>query len=288
MASLPSHSPHDPRPVAVVTGAASGIGEALTAALLERDLDVVAIDREVDGIDAAAHRFAVDVRDDTAMSAVAARFAGRPAAFVFANAGIGGIAGDAPDLPDSAWQWAWEVNTLGALRTLRLWWPHLCAGRGKAVATLSSAALQSFPGVGPYRASKAALLAALEGLHYRAAGTGVSVHALCPGLVRTRIVDVTRFEEASHLSPGDASARNPFAAFLAEAMKHAEPAPQFARRVLRELDAGAPFYWLTHEDTREWMLARHRAIEAGGPPFSDFAGAGARPAVPVAAQGGER
>lgn len=263
------------RPLAVVTGAASGIGAALVGALVERDLDVVAIDRCAEGLDPRAEGFAVDVRDESAMAALASRFAGRSAAFVFANAGIGGIGGDAPDLPDSAWQWAWEVNTLGALRTLRLWWPHLCAGRGKAVATLSSAALQSFPGAGPYRASKAALLAALEGLHYRAQGTGVTVHALCPGLVRTAIVDVGRYDEAAHLPPGASLAGNPFAAHLAEAIRHAEPAADFALRVLRELDAGAPFYWLTHPETRPWVEARHRGIEDGCRPFSDFAGVGA-------------
>lgn len=262
------------RPLAVVTGAASGIGQALTAALLARELDVVAIDRELDGVDPRAQGFAADVRDEAAMAAVAERFAGRPAAYVFANAGIGGILGDAPDLPDAAWQWAWEVNTLGALRTLRLWWPQLCAGRGLAVATLSAAALQSFPGAGPYRASKAALLAALEGLHYRAQGTGVRVHALCPGLVRTRIVDVARYGEAPPPAPGAAPAGNAFTAHLNAAMAQAELAADFAERVLRGLDAGAPFYWQTHEDTRDWVRARHRAIEAGGPPFSDFAGTG--------------
>lgn len=277
MAIPPISSPSDPRPLAVVTGAASGIGAALTAALVERGLDVVAIDRLADGIDPGAQRFAADVRDESAMAAVAKRFAGRAATYVFANAGIGGIGGDAPDLPDAAWQWAWEVNVLGALRTLRLWWPHLCAGRGKAVATLSAAALQSFPGAGPYRASKAALLAALEGLHYRAQGSGVTVHAMCPGIVRTSITEVGRYDEAAHLDPRAALAGNPFAAHLAAAMKQAEPAPHFAARVLHELDAGAPFYWLTHADTRAWVQARHRLIEDGGPPFSDFAGTAARP-----------
>lgn len=282
MAMSPASSLSASRPLAVVTGASSGIGAALAAALVERDLDVVAIDRRADDIDPRAQRFAADVRDEAAMAAVAERFAGRAAAFVFANAGIGGIGGDAPDLPDSAWQWAWEVNTLGALRTLRLWWPHLCAGRGQAVATLSSAALQSFPGAGPYRASKAALLAALEGLHYRARGTGVTVHAMCPGLVRTQIVDVGRYDEAAQLTPGAALASNPFAAHLADAMTHAEPAAQFAARVLRELDADAPFYWLTHAETRAWVQARHRTIEDGSPPFSDFAGAAARPSAGAA------
>ena len=59
-------------------------------------------------------------------------------------------------------------------------------------------------------------------------------------------------------------------------MKHAEPAPHFAARVLRELDAGAPFYWLTHGETRDWIQARHRSIEEGCEPFSDFAGTTAR------------
>jgi NAD(P)-dependent dehydrogenase (short-subunit alcohol dehydrogenase family) len=264
---------HPSRPLAVVTGAASGIGQALVMALLARDLDVIAIDRQTDGVDPRAQRFAIDVRDAPAMAALAERYAGRPASYVFANAGVGGIAGDAPDLPDEAWQWAWEVNTMGALRTLRLWWPHLCAGRGKAVATLSSAALQTFPGAGPYRASKAALLAALEGLHYRAQGTGVGVHALCPGLVRTRIVDVARYAEAAEAAVGDPLRRNPFAEHLRLAMHTAETPQAFAARVLKGLDAGAPFYWLTHDDTRAWVNARHRTIEGDGWPFSDFTGA---------------
>lgn len=59
------------RALAVVTGAASGIGAALVSALAERDLDVVAIDLRTDGIDPRARAFAVDVRDETGMAAVA-------------------------------------------------------------------------------------------------------------------------------------------------------------------------------------------------------------------------
>jgi NAD(P)-dependent dehydrogenase (short-subunit alcohol dehydrogenase family) len=145
------------------------------------------------------------------------------------------------------------------------------------VATLSAAALQSYPGAGPYRASKAALLAALEGLHYRAKGTGVTVHALCPCMVRTRVVEVSRYEE-EHAK--GRSAPTPFTAHVAAAIRQAEPADRFAERVLQELGDGAPFYWLTHDETRAWIGARHRAIESGAQPFSDFASA-AIPAVPA-------
>ncbi len=257
-------------PLAVVTGAASGIGRSLTRALLARGHDVVAIDRHSNRVDPRAHGCSLDVRDAAGMAELAHSFAGRPVSHVFANAGIGGVTGDGLGLADEAWRWAWEVNFLSALRTLRLWWPHLCAGKGKAVATLSSAALTSFPGAGPYRASKAALLSAMEGLFYQAKGTGVSVHALCPGMVQSEIGDVDRYPEGRALRPAEGVTPNPFAAHVAEAMRTAEPASVFAERVLQGLDAGAPFYWLTHRETSAWIEARHRAIEHGGTPFSDF------------------
>jgi len=256
--------------LAVVTGAGCGIGLALTSCLLARGHDVVAIDRDVSSIDARAQRFELDVRDADGMARLAERFAGRAASHVFANAGIGGAPGDALNLADAAWQWAWDVNFLGALRTLRLWWPQLVAGRGRAVATVSAAALTSFPGAGPYRASKAALLTALEGLHYQSRGTGVSVHALCPGTVRSDILDLQRYPEAGAFRPPAGTPPNPFTAHLTEAMRQAEPALHFAERVLQGLEQGASFYWLTHPESRAWIDARHRIIEQGRPPFSDF------------------
>ncbi len=261
--------------LAVVTGAASGIGAALTEALLARGIEVLAIDLHIDTLSPAAHplerRFAIDVRDAAAMAHLAATFAARPVSHVLANAGIGGLPADVLGSTDDAWQWAWDVNVLGALRTLRLWWPHLVAGRGKAVATVSSSALQSFPGAGPYRATKAALLLALEGLHYEARGSGVNVHALCPGMVRSSIGDLQRYEEFAALRPAPGVKPSPFAEHVAQAMKTAEPAGDFAARVLDGLAEGAPFYWLTHPPTRPWIEGRHRAIMDGGLPFSDFA-----------------
>jgi 2-keto-3-deoxy-L-fuconate dehydrogenase len=257
-------------PLAVVTGAGAGIGRALTAELLDRGCDVVAIDRDTASVDSRAERVELDVRDAEGMAKLAARFSGRPASHVFANAGVGGMPGDLLGLPDEAWQWVWDVNVLGALRTLRLWWPHLCAGRGKAVATLSPAGMMSFPGAGPYRASKAALLAALEGLHYQAKGSGVTVHAMCPGTVRTDILDLGRYPEAAAWPTPAGTAPNPFAAHVAAAMLAGEPPPAYATRVLRDLDAGAPFYWHTQPGSRAWIAGRHRAIEQGLQPFNDF------------------
>ncbi|CAG1018734.1 partial Oxidoreductase UcpA, partial [Burkholderiaceae bacterium] len=204
-----------------------------------------------------------------AMQRIADAYVARPLHCCFANAGVG-APGSVLASSDETWQWAWDVNVAAVLRTLRLWWPHLVAGAGKAVATVSAAALQSYPGADPYRATKAALLSALEGLFYEAQGCGVSVHALCPGLVRTDIIALGRYEEASRLPP---MGPNPFADFIREAMKHAEPADHFAVRVLDELDAGAPFYWFTHRETMDWIDKRHKCVVRRTRPFTDFGSA---------------
>lgn len=61
---------------------------------------------------------------------------------------------------------------------------------------------------------------------------------------------------------------------VARAMQNAETAESFAERVLDVLQAGdAPFYWLTHPESRPWIDARHRTIEQSRPPFSDFGAA---------------
>ena len=253
-------------PLAVVTGAGSGIGLALTNALLARGIEVVAVDRDTSRLDGRVRAYEFDVRDGAAMRELAGSLSARPVRHLFANAGVG-VSGDVLSSPEQAWQWAWDVNVVSVIRTLRLWWPHLVAGRGAAVVTVSAAALQSYPGAGPYRASKPALLSALAGLYYQARDSGVGVHALCPGLVRTDITEVHRYAETGHAAP---AAPNPFEDFMRTAVRDAEPADAFARRVLDGLDGGAPFYWFTHPETLGWVEGRHHGVVRAGTPFADF------------------
>ena len=76
-------------PLSVVTGAGSGIGLALTHALLARGHDVVAIDIDLSATDSRAQRHVMDVRDAEAMKSLASSMRGRPVRHVFANAGVG-------------------------------------------------------------------------------------------------------------------------------------------------------------------------------------------------------
>jgi len=245
--------------LAVVTGAASGIGLALTHELVARSIDVIAIDKAEMPFHGIPHITAVqlDISDADAMQQLAADFASRPLDYLFANAGIaapGSVFGATPD----DWQRAWAVNTMGPLNTLRSWWPHLKQARGKAVVTVSVAALLSYPGAALYRATKAALLSMLESLYYETRESGVALHALCPGMVQSRIIENAR-------PPGAPPPTDPFSLYLIEAMRNAEPAQAFARRVLDGLENGAPFYWLTHDKSLPAIAARHRGIIDGRP-----------------------
>jgi NAD(P)-dependent dehydrogenase (short-subunit alcohol dehydrogenase family) len=246
-------------PLAVVTGAASGIGLALTHELVGRSIDVIAIDKDplsfarMPTVTTAQ----IDIRDLDAMQRLADTFSDRKLDYLFSNAGIG-AAGTVFGATQQDWQCAWDINTMGSLNTLRCWWPHLKAARGKAVVTVSSAALLAYPGAALYRASKAALLSVLESVYYESRDSGISLHALCAGMVRSNIIANARKENPQ--AEPDA-----LASYLEEAMRTAEPAEAFAKRVLDALEHSPPFYWLTHPETLAAIRTRHGAIIEGHP-----------------------
>ncbi len=254
---------------AVVTGAGSGIGLSLTRALLQRRFRVVAIDLDLGALaddDPLLHRAELDIRDSAGMARLAADH-DLALSYLFVNAGVA-VPGSVLGSDTSLWQWSWDVNVMGSLNTVRGWWPQLLRGQGQAAATVSAAALQSYPGATLYRPTKAALLSAWESLHYETAGSGVRLHALCPGLVRTGI---TGFDRYAEWPQGTALKSDPFNAWLKQAMAAAEPADDFAQRLLDALPTPPPFYWFTHPETLGWVEGRHRGVVQTGMPFNDFA-----------------
>jgi NAD(P)-dependent dehydrogenase (short-subunit alcohol dehydrogenase family) len=189
--------------VAVVTGAASGIGRALADAFAARGLRVVLADVEHDRLEEAAAEVATsgvetlavltDVRHEDQVVALAAaaveRFGG--VHVVCNNAGVA-AASDPWRGPLSAWEWTMGVNFWGVVHGVRAFLPHL-GRRGHIVNTASVAGL--FPGAGAaYDASKHAVVALTESLYLDLGSgrRGVGVSVLCPGWVRTRIGDADR------------------------------------------------------------------------------------------------
>jgi NAD(P)-dependent dehydrogenase (short-subunit alcohol dehydrogenase family) len=191
--------------VAVITGAGSGIGLAMAHAFAREGLSIVLADVQQDALDAAARAIAehgvetltvhVDVSKQEQVEALAAtaieRF-GR-VHVVCNNAGVSG-AGDPWMGPISSWEWVMGVNFWGVVHGVRAFLPHLVMnGGGHFVNTASIAGL--YPGfAAPYDASKHAVVAMTEGLYNSMtnAGLPVGVSCLCPGWVRTSILDSDR------------------------------------------------------------------------------------------------
>jgi NAD(P)-dependent dehydrogenase (short-subunit alcohol dehydrogenase family) len=117
-----------------------------------------------------------------------------PAQVLCLNAGVAG-SGDMVDLTMADWNWLLGVNLWGVIHGLDIYLKGLVArNEGHVVVTASVAGHTSFPGLGPYSASKHAVSTIAETLHNElsAAGSDVGVTSLCPGFVATGIFDSGR------------------------------------------------------------------------------------------------
>ncbi len=192
--------------VAVVTGAASGIGRALAERWATEGMKVVLADVEEGPLDAArdeldasgADVLAVrtDVSDGGQVDALATATLEHFGAvhLVCNNAGVGG-GGLSWEATREDWDWVLGVNLWGVVHGIRAFVPHLVAqDEGHVVNTASIAGFAYAPMMGPYNASKAAVVAISETLKAELAmqGSAVGVSVLCPGWVNTRIMDSDR------------------------------------------------------------------------------------------------
>ena len=192
--------------VAVVTGGGSGIGLALANAFGAAGCSLVIADvqddalaeaersiREAHGVEVLAMR--TDVGKPEQVDALAAATMERFGAVhvVCNNAGVAGL-GDPWFGGIETWRWVMDVNFWGVVYGVRAFLPLIAAsGDGHIVNTASIAGL--FPGFSPpYDASKHAVVAITEGLHntLRTAGLPIGVSCLCPGWIRTGILESDR------------------------------------------------------------------------------------------------
>jgi NAD(P)-dependent dehydrogenase (short-subunit alcohol dehydrogenase family) len=186
--------------VALVTGAASGIGlaaaerfgaEGALVACVDLDEERAARARErVAATGAEAHPFAADVSDEAAIEAAVHRTIERFGRLdvVMANAGIQGT-GMAHSTPIELWDRVLQVNLTGVFLTIRAALPHMMERRsGAIVATASIAALTGVSTQAAYSAAKGGVAALVRQLAVDYAGYGIRVNALCPATVVTPLV----------------------------------------------------------------------------------------------------
>lgn len=180
-------------PLALVTGAASGIGAEVAHRLQRRGHRVLAVDRTAELAERAAATvdgvaIACDLTDRDALSALCARIEGEwseDLKVVVANAGVVSI-GTVADGSADELDLTLEVNLRSATQLIRsavrAFAPH---GRGHVLATVSMGGIVAMPGSAAYSASKAGLRAFLAALHAEHAGSDILVSGIYPSAVDT-------------------------------------------------------------------------------------------------------
>jgi NAD(P)-dependent dehydrogenase (short-subunit alcohol dehydrogenase family) len=187
--------------VAIVTGGASGIGRALSEALARRGADVVLADRQVELAEDVAARIrnsggkataaALDVTDFDAVDRLVRQTRdGRGRLdYFFNNAGIG-IGGEVREYQIEDWRQVFAVNIQGVANGVQAAYPMMLRqGFGHIVNTASMAGLMPAPWTVSYCAAKHAVVGLSNSLRIEAAPAGVRVSVLCPGVIRTPILE---------------------------------------------------------------------------------------------------
>ncbi|GAA1776411.1 SDR family oxidoreductase [Luedemannella helvata] len=178
--------PHDR--VAVVTGAAQGIGRRIAEILAVEGYAVATLDRQpVTGL---TYAQVGDVSSETDVSAFAAAVADLgPVAVVVNNAGVACIA-PAESTPVALWRQVLDVNLTGPFLICQAFGPDMLArGAGSIVNIASVAGLRGVADRSAYNASKHGLLGLTRTLAAEWGGRGVRVNAVCPGWVKTTMDD---------------------------------------------------------------------------------------------------
>ena len=185
------------RPVAVVTGASSGIGAATARHLSDAGYDVVLGARRVDRLVEVAEplrgrALALDVTDDDSVDAFCDAI--DRCNVVVNNAG--GALGLEPvgDFDAEKWRAMYETNVIGVARVTKALLPKLeASGDGHVVVVGSVAGLQAYPGGGGYNAAKFGVNAVTQVLRMELLGRPVRVTEVDPGMVETEF-SLVRFD----------------------------------------------------------------------------------------------
>jgi short-subunit dehydrogenase len=211
-----------------LTGASSGIGEALARHYAARGATLGLVARRAErleaiksSIGASAETYAADVRDLPAVQSAAQAFIAKHGVpdLVIANAGVshGTLTEHAGDI--DVFRQILDINVIGMVNAFHPFVaPMREARRGTLAGIASVAGYRGLPGAGAYSASKAAAIRYCESLRVELRGTGVRVATICPGYIATPM-----------------TAKNPYP------MPFIIPADEFARRFARAIDAGRDY-----------------------------------------------
>jgi len=279
--------------VAVVTGAASGIGRAVADALAAQGMKLVIADIEPGPLEDAAQSLRATGADVFAVTADVSRAAdveriGEAAIDVFGalhvacnNAGVGG-GGVTWEIDEATWDWVLGVNLMGVVHGIRAFTPRIIAsGGGHVVNTASMAGLTSPAFMGPYNASKHAVVTISESMfiELQMLHPEVGVSVLCPGWVRTRIAESDRNRPVGvttsvpaggdgEAGPVDAEAlKSMIESFVAEGLQ-----PAAVAALVVDAIRTRRFWILTHPEWQSMVRDRVDRILSGEDPTMGLPG----------------
>ncbi len=195
---------------AVVTGAATGIGEAIARRLAAAGATVAIVDVDIEGARRAAESMRVEAfpvaadvsRADSVEAAVQEVIArtGRIDILVN-NAGVAGKAAPIWEQSDEDWQRVLAINLTGVFNFCRAVIPHMRSRRyGRIVNIASIAGKEGNPRMAAYSASKAGVIGLTKSLGKEVATEGICVNAVAPAVVHTRILDQLTPEQIAYMT----------------------------------------------------------------------------------------
>lgn len=268
--------------VAVITGGASGIGRAVAEKAAAEGMKVVLADIEEGALKeaeralsdqgAAAIGVVTDVSDAASVRQLREKALAQFGAvhLVHNNAGVGG-GGPIWEVPEQDWRWILGVNLWGVIHGITTFVPLLVEqGEGHVVNTASIAGLTTAPFLGPYNATKQAVVAISETLFKDLQSTGVSgvgVSVLCPGFVRTRIAESARNrpewapEPAADDTEGAETLRTAISDMIASGI-----APETVAENVFDAVRADTFYIRTHPELDTAIATRFTEIIETRPP----------------------
>ena len=195
---------------AIVTGAATGIGEAIArrlakagAAVAVADLNLAGATEVARSIGGDAFPLQIDIaRSESADAAIADVIARRGQIDILVNnAGIGGKAAPLWEQTDQDWQHIIGINLMGVVHCTRAAIPHMRRRRyGRVVNIASIAGKEGNPNMSPYSATKGAVIAFTKSVGKEVATEGICVNAVAPAVIRTHILDQLTPEQVDYMT----------------------------------------------------------------------------------------
>ena len=262
--------------VAVVTGAASGIGLALAERFAAEGMKVVMADVEPAALDAAAAavrakapavlavRVDVSQADDVERLARETYAAFGAAHVVCNNAGVA-VIGAVHEHSLADWQWVIGVNLWGVIHGVRAFVPRMLAGgdEGHIVNTASMAGLSTAPFMSVYDVTKHGVVALSESMfkEFEATGAPIGVSVVCPGLINTNIMRSSRNRPPELADEGKAGPMaQTFGQGLADRLTRGYPPSEVADQVVRGIREKRFYVVPAQPEVREAATIRAKDI----------------------------